>query len=214
MQDTKVRLMQAALVTVREQGLASTSARTIATRADANQALIFYHFHTVAELLEAASNSAIDDSVAEYRDAFAHVGTLSELLALGRELHGRERDNGNVALMAQLMSGAVYDPVLARACKYAMDTWTHEITGVLHRVLADNPIAQMLDTDGLAHAISAGFIGLELYEGVYPVGATQAFSVLEELGAIIDGVNDLGPVATRALRGKLRATAKHRAKHH
>lgn len=212
MQDTKARLMRAALVAVREQGLAATSARTIATRAGANQALIFYHFHTVAELLEAASNAAVDDSVARYRDAFTHVGSLSELLALGRELHGRERDNGNVALMAQLISGALYDPVLARASKYAMDTWTGEITGVLHRVLTDNPIAQLLDIDGLAHAISAGFIGLELYEGVNPAGAAQAFSALEELGGIIDVVNDLGPVANRALRSKLRATAKRRTK--
>jgi len=47
MLDTRTRLMHAALLTVRENGLAAASARTIAARAQANQALIFYHFHTV-----------------------------------------------------------------------------------------------------------------------------------------------------------------------
>ena len=58
MEDTRSRLIQAALLTVRQDGLAAASARTIAARAQVNQALIFYHFTTVTQLIEAASAAA------------------------------------------------------------------------------------------------------------------------------------------------------------
>lgn len=208
MVDTRTRLIHAALLTVREDGLAAASARTIAARAQANQALIFYHFHTVTELLETASKAAVDDSVRQYRDAFSSVQSLPDLLTIGRQLHEQERGNGNVALMAQLMAGAQHDPVLARATQYAMAAWTSEIASVLGRVLTSSPVADLIDIDGLAHVISAGFIGIELYDGVNTAGASRALSTLEDLGQLLEVVNDLGPVAARAFRRKIRTTKR------
>ncbi|MEO8519475.1 MAG: TetR/AcrR family transcriptional regulator, partial [Dermatophilaceae bacterium] len=171
--------------------------------------LIFYHFHTVTELLEAASNVAVDDSVRQYQDAFSSARSLPDLLAVGRQLHERERGNGNVALMAQLMAGAQHDPVLARATQYAMAAWTSEIAAVLGRAPTGSPVVDLIDIEGLAHVISAGFIGIELYDGVNTAGASRALSTLEDLGHLLEVVNDLGPVATRAFRAKIR-TAKRR----
>ena len=57
---------------------------------------------------------------------------------------------------------------------------------------------------GLARAVSAAFIGLELYEGVDPDGATTALDALDGLAVLIDVVDDLGPVARKALRAKVR----------
>ncbi len=124
MSDTRAKLLEAAARTVSADGLAATSARTIAARAQVNQALVFYHFGTVGELVEAASRQRVADSVEHYRERFGAVSTLAELLAVGRELHERERAAGNVALMAQLMSGGQHDPVLARAARHALDSWT------------------------------------------------------------------------------------------
>ncbi len=205
MTDTKTRLMAAATQTVSERGIAAASARSIAGRAELNQALIFYHFGTVSELLEAASRRAVDASAAHYREQFTTVTSLNELLALGRELHEHERATGNVALMAQLMSGAQYDPVLARAARYAIEVWTAEIEAVLRRVLRDSPLAEVTDIADLARVISAGFIGLELYDGVDANGATRALDSLESLGLLVDVVNDLGPIGRRALRAKVRS---------
>ncbi|HEV7628954.1 MAG TPA: TetR family transcriptional regulator, partial [Streptomyces sp.] len=42
--DTRTKLLAGALRTVTEQGIAKTSARTIAAAAGVNQALVFYHF--------------------------------------------------------------------------------------------------------------------------------------------------------------------------
>lgn len=206
MGDTRTRLMQAALQTVREAGLSHASARTIATRAGANQALIFYHFHTVSELLEAASNNAVEDSVQRYRAAFATVGSLGDLLTVGRQLHEREREIGNVAFMAQMMSGAQHDPVLARATRYAMSTWIHEVHLALDHVLRGSAVAELVDTDGLAHLFAAGFIGLELYDDVDHAGASRALSTLEALAPLIETLNSIGPISRRVLRT---ATQRH-----
>ena len=54
MADTRDALIEAAIAVLRESGFASASARRIAQRAGCNQALVFYHFGTVNDLLVAA----------------------------------------------------------------------------------------------------------------------------------------------------------------
>jgi AcrR family transcriptional regulator len=207
---TREKLMSAAAESLREDGIAGISARVVATRAGVNQALVFYHFGTLGELIDAAARRTVDDSAAFYRQQFAQVRSLSELLAVGRELHERERAAGNVALMAQLMTGAQRDDTLAEAARYAMSRWNYEIESVVRRVLRGSPLADVTDPGGLARAISAGFIGLELYEGVDQAGAEAALAALERLGVVVDVVNDLGPVARRAVRAKLRPRRRPR----
>ncbi|MGW9038956.1 TetR/AcrR family transcriptional regulator, partial [Streptomyces sp. NPDC055721] len=53
-QETRDKLLDGALRTLVEQGIAKASARAIATTAGVNQALVFYHFGSVDELLAAA----------------------------------------------------------------------------------------------------------------------------------------------------------------
>jgi AcrR family transcriptional regulator len=202
--DTKAKLLVATAETLRTDGIAGLSARTIAKRAEVNQALIFYHFGTLPTLVDAAVRRAVDDSVAVYRDRFAEVTSLVELLRVGRELHERERAAGNVAMMAQLMAGAQRDEVLGSAARYAMERWNGEIETVVRRLLAGSPLAEVTDPPGIARAISAGFIGLELYEGVDPAGASRALAALEQLGVLVEVIDDLGAVARRAVRSRLR----------
>ena len=54
----------------------------------------------------------------------------------------------------------------------------------------------------------SGFIGLQLYERVDAVGAERALDSLEQLGVLVELVDELGPVARRALRAKVRKAAK------
>ena len=86
--------------------------------------------------------------------------------------------------------------------------WSTPIEAALRRLLADSPVADLVDPAGLACAVSAGFVGLELYDGVDPEGARSALDALDRLAVLIEVVDDLGPVARRALRGKLRRTTK------
>jgi AcrR family transcriptional regulator len=204
---TRAKLLSAAADSLRGDGLARLSARVVAARAGVNQALIFYHFGSVAELVQAASRETVDASAAFYHDKFAAVTSFNELLALGRELHERERARGNVAMMAQLMSGAQWDETLAGAARYAMQRWNEEIEVVVRRVMEGNPLADFCDPAGLARAVSAGFLGLELYEGVDKEGAEAALEALERLGDLVAVMDDLGPIARQAVRAKARSAA-------
>jgi AcrR family transcriptional regulator len=55
---TKQRLIDGALQAIRTHGIAGVSARTVAARAGVNQALVFYHFGTLDNLLAAAYHTA------------------------------------------------------------------------------------------------------------------------------------------------------------
>jgi len=211
MSDTKAKLLTGALQTLTEHGIAGTSARTIATAAGVNQALVFYHFGSVDELLAAACRHGAEQRVALYRDRLAQVSSLSELLDVARDLHTQEKSAGHLAVLGQLLAGAQTQPRLAPATAAGMSRWIEELELVLARVLAETPLAEFVDTTGLATAIAAGFVGLELYEGVDAAGAEHALAALEQLAALAGALDDLGPVLQRAVRTRLRRAARARA---
>jgi AcrR family transcriptional regulator len=204
---TRAKLLEGALRTLVEQGIAKTSARTIAATAGVNQALVFYHFGSVDELLAAACRYGAERRVARHRERLATIGSLAELLAFGREMHEEERAAGHVAVLGQLLAGAQTHPRLAPATAAGLDLWIAEIEGVLRRVLATSPLGEFADAGGLARAVAASFVGLELYEGVDPEGAGAALAALEQLTALAAALDSLGPVAQRAVRHHLRKTA-------
>jgi AcrR family transcriptional regulator len=208
--DTKQRLIDGALTAIRTHGIAGTSARTIAAAAGANQALVFYHFGTVDDLIATACRVATEQRVELYRPRLAAVGSLRELLDLGRALHEEERAAGNVKVLAQTLAGAQMDEKLVAPTADALALWTSEIEVVLRRVLVDSPFTEMADPAGLARAVSAAFIGLELYEGVDPAGAASALDALEQLSLLLEVVESLGPMARRALRNRTRKTNARR----
>ncbi|MFD3515218.1 TetR/AcrR family transcriptional regulator [Streptomyces sp. NPDC058657] len=202
--DTKEKLLAGALRTLTEQGIAKTSARSVAATAGVNQALVFYHFGSVDELLAAACRYGAEQRVAHYRPRLAQVTTLAELLALGRTLHAEEKAGGHVAFLGQLLAGAQTHPALAPATAAGLDLWIEEIEQVLVRVLALSPVGEFTDPAGLARAVAAAFVGLELYEGVDARGAEAALGALEQLAALVGVLDELGPVAQRAVRHQLR----------
>lgn len=209
MGDTRQRLIRGAIETIRTHGITGTSARSIAATAGVNQALVFYHFGSVHDLLKAACLTATQERVAPFVERLEEVGDLRELLALGRATHAEERAHGNVTVLAQMLAGAQADPELVETTAAALQLWITPIESALTRLLAGSPVAELIDTPGLARAVSAGFVGLELYEGVDPDGAAAALDALDRLGDLIDVVDELGPIARRALRARLRRTARN-----
>lgn len=207
--DTRTKLLEGALRTLTEQGIARTSARTIATAAAVNQALVFYHFGSVDELLGAACHHGAEQRVSRYRDRLAAVTSLAELLAFGREMHAEERAAGQVAVLGQMLAGAQTQPRLADAARRGLQLWIDEIEQVLARVLSGSPIADLTDTAGLARAVAASFVGLELYEGVDEEGAGHALDALEQLAVLASVLDELGPLAQRAVRRRLRHTGRN-----
>ena len=209
--DTRTRLLEGTIEALRTQGIAGVSARTIAAAAGVNQALVFYHFGSVDELLVAACMWSTERQVAEYREAFAAVKSLRELQQIGRRLHQQERDAGNVATLGQLLAGAQVNPVYATATRDAFQLWIVEIEKVLERVLADSPLNEVADVPGLARAVSASFIGMELMAVTDPEGDEMAYNAIDQLGAVIEYLDELGPTARRAVRAAVRRTVRKKA---
>ncbi|GAA2803964.1 TetR/AcrR family transcriptional regulator [Crossiella cryophila] len=206
--ETRRRLMDGAIETIRAQGISGVSARSIANTAGVNQALIFYHFGSVDELLGAACLVSTQNRVAAYQDRFANTDNLRDLLNLGRALQHEERAAGNVTVLAQMLAGAQGDPKLAEATRTALALWVAEIELVLHRILAASPIGELAEPRGLARAVAASFIGIELWAAADPRGAEDGLAALEQLAVLAEVVDNLGPVARRALKAKLRGASK------
>ncbi|QIB43518.1 TetR/AcrR family transcriptional regulator [Streptomyces aureoverticillatus] len=205
---TREKLLDGAIRTLVEQGIAKTSARSVAAAAGVNQALVFYHFGSVDELLSEACRYATEQRVARYRERLAGICSLGELLAFGREMHEEEREAGHVAVLAQLLAGAQTQPRLAAATAAGLSLWVAEVEKVLVRVLSATPLGEFADPVGLARAVAASFVGIELYEGVDRDGATRALDALDQLAAVAAALDDLGPVAQRAVRHRLRRAAR------
>ncbi|ARX86486.1 TetR family transcriptional regulator [Streptomyces alboflavus] len=205
---TREKLLEGAVRTLAEQGIAKTSARSVAAAAGVNQALVFYHFGSVDELLSEACRYATEQRVGRYRERLAAVSSLGELLAFGREMHEEEREAGHVAVLAQLLAGAQTQPRLAAATAAGLSLWVTEVEQVLVRVLAPSPLGEFADPVGLARAVAASFVGIELYEGVDRAGASRALDALEQLAAVAAALDDLGPVAQRAVRHRLRRATR------
>jgi hypothetical protein len=69
-------------------------------------------------------------------------------------------------------------------------------------------VAEIADVPGLSRAVSAAFIGLELYEGVDEAGAARALEAIDQLAVLIEVMDELGPIARRALRSRLKRVAR------
>lgn len=201
--DTRAQLIAGTLGVVRDQGVAGASARAIGARAGVNQALVFYHFGSVDNLLAESCRTETTRLVDAYRDRFGEVSSLRDLLAVGRDLDATGQAGGNVAVLAQLLAAAHANPTLRPVVAECLGLWTDEIEAVLRRVLAAGPLDGLFEPRALATGISAAFVGLELFGTIDPASTGDALAELDRLGTVAEVLDGLGPVARKAVRVRL-----------
>ncbi|QLQ15668.1 MAG: TetR/AcrR family transcriptional regulator [Micropruina sp.] len=207
--ETRARLLEAAATVLAEHGPSGISARSVAAEASVNQALIFYHFGSLAALVDQAVAARAATARARYRRSLAEARSFAELLAVGRELHRRESAVGNVRLMANLLAAAQSDPALAAGAASTMAGWVTDIEAAVSRLLRSSPLGGFVDARDLAGALSASFLGLELYQGVDPDNGRRALEALADLGALLEVIEGLGPMEQAIIRSRLRKARKH-----
>ncbi len=192
---TKQRIIAAALDCLREHGVGGTSARAIARAGDFNQALIFYHFGSVTDLLVAASLSESERRAERYATRLADVSSLPELVTVARALHDEETQEGSVAVLTQMMAAAAHSDALRQAVLDGFEPWMRLVEGAIDRVLADTPYAGLLPTNDLAFAISSLFLGVELVSSLDPDRGTEQrlFQTIEALTNIATALLQLPP---------------------
>lgn len=196
---TQLRLLAAAREVACAEGVAGASARKISGAAGVNQALVFYHFETVNELIAASSNFYVDEALDQYREALRQARTLTDLLEIADGVRSQEGQKGNAAFMAQILAAADQDSAIGGAARYALDSWTAQIADALERITAPTPVSGLVDARGLAPLLTAAFVGLELYDGANPRGGQAAKATLESLTKMLDSLLDAGPIVRTAL---------------
>ena len=81
-EETRDRIVEATLTVLKRHGYAGASARSIAAEGGFNQALIFYHFGSVRNLLLAALDRTSAERMAAYRAAAAGADDIPALVAV------------------------------------------------------------------------------------------------------------------------------------
>ena len=110
MDNTKSRIVEAALQTLKQRGFAGCSAREIAKQGGFNQALVFYHFGSVHNLLLAALDLVSNRRMQAYQPPFEQAQTVAELAALARTIYAEDLENGYVTVLAEMVAGGMSDP--------------------------------------------------------------------------------------------------------
>jgi AcrR family transcriptional regulator len=185
--ETRARIIEAALETVSEEGFAEATARAIARRGGFNQALIFYHFGSLANLLLEAFAETSATQVAKYRDAAADVSSLSDLVEIARRLHADDLESGSVAAVTQLMAAAT-DPREKRSILDRFEEWIRLVQETLERVSNRMPVASVVPAREAAYAIAAMFLGIELMAHLDPERseAPAVFDMMANMAQLID----------------------------
>lgn len=203
--DTRQKLKAAAVRTLAEEGIAGTSARRIAKVAGVNQALVFYHFGSVDDLLIQACREIAHERATVYRDRFAAVTTLAGLVAAARQLLAEEHRLGNITVLAQLLAGAQTRPRLGPPVRANLDLLTMEVRAVLTRILNSTVLAGLIDEGDLAQILSALFIGIEVLDvlGGEDLRSTQQFETLEQIARLATHALTPGVLPARVVRRSL-----------
>lgn len=191
--ETRQRIMAAALETLREEGIAGTSARSIARNGDFSQAAIFYHFGSVERLLVEACTNASNNQVDSYRSRANSARDLSALVEIGRALHTDERQAGSMRVLTQLMAGAAGNPELGHTVNENFERWIALVEVALNNALGDHPLGDLLPRRQVAVGISAMFLGMELMSqgGLDDADPDTIFDALDTVAELIEGLRSM-----------------------
>lgn len=161
-QTTKQVIVQAALETVKEEGFSGASARVIARRGGFNQALVFYHFGSVHNLLLAALDATSGSRLERYENAIAGVTGAADLVDVARRLHAEDLESGHITMLCEMISGSVGNPELGREIVTRMEPWLDLVERSVTHALAGSPLAGLLPARDLAFAVVAFYLGIDL----------------------------------------------------
>ncbi|HEY2160744.1 MAG TPA: TetR family transcriptional regulator [Solirubrobacteraceae bacterium] len=159
---TKARIAEAALETLKVKGFAGSSAREIARTGEFNQALVFYHFGSVQNLLLAALDLVSDRRMRAYQPAFERATNVPELARLAREIYTEDLDNGYVTVLGEMVAGGVSDAELGREVAARLEPWIEMVEHKVRALLAGSLLESMVPSRDLAFAIIALYLGIDM----------------------------------------------------
>lgn len=189
-EETRTRIINATLNTLKNEGIVGTSARVIAREGEFNQALIFYHFGSIDDLIIEAVTEMSRRRMRMYQSRLHDTTSFTELIQIARELHADDAAADNMTVLTQAFAGASGRPELGPKLFSELEPWTDMVADTLERVTKGVPGADVIPPRQVAQAISALFLGIEMLDDLDPARADveSLFDALEGLARIIENV--------------------------
>lgn len=159
---TKERIVEAAFSTLKEEGFAGTSARAIARRGGFNQALIFYHFGTLNDLLLATLDRTSADRMSRYRDSIGKAKGVDEKIQTATRLYREDLGSGHITVISEMVAGSLARPDLGPEVVARMEPWIEFTEGVITDLLAGSIFEGSVNPRSLAFAVVALYLGVDL----------------------------------------------------
>jgi AcrR family transcriptional regulator len=160
--DTRRALVEAAVVTLKTRGFNGASARAIAGEAGVNQALVFYHFGSVAGLLLAALDEVSEQRLSRYSAHLDAVTGPASLLALASEVFRKDMDSGDITVLAEMIAGSSSNPELGAEVAKRIRPWKGFAADAIEAGLIDSGLPSLVPIPQAAHIAVALYLGLEM----------------------------------------------------
>jgi len=198
--DTRTELIAAAVQVLGESGFSAASARRIAQRAGCNQALVFYHFGSVPDLLVAALEDVSTRRMEAYRGLLDHTGNLADLADAARVVFEADLDAGHVRVLTEMISGAQSVPGLGERVASVLAPWRVFAEDAVRQVLAASPVGPVVPPEQVAYAVVAGLLGLEMLVSLDGdrESALALFDRARMLGEVLDRLHPLASLLASA----------------
>jgi AcrR family transcriptional regulator len=183
---TKDRIVEAALETLKEDGFAGASARSIAKRGGFNQALVFYHFGTVNELLLAALDRTSEVRMAKYGDLVKGVDSVGEAIRVATDLYREDLASGHITVLSELIAGSLDRPDLGPQIVERMEPWIDLAEDAVSKALG-NVVDEVAPPRTIAYAIVALYLGIDMLSHLEKddARAEALFDAAEKLSSLV-----------------------------
>jgi AcrR family transcriptional regulator len=185
-QDTRRQIAEAALEALRTVGFAGATSRAIARLGGFNQALIFYHYGSLENLLLAALDLTGEERMARYREEVDGASTLEELMQVARRIYREDSESGHVAVISQMVAGSIARPELAQGVVERVEPWVDFCEHAIRKVIAGSPVEDALPVRELAYASVSFYLGANLL--THLGGGAQTETLFERAEALAPAI--------------------------
>jgi AcrR family transcriptional regulator len=184
--ETKELIVGAALATLKEEGFAGASARSIARRGGFNQALIFYHFGSIDDLLLAALDDTSARRMTAYEDALSNADSFDELVRVAVRMYEEDLRSGHITVLSEMIVGGLSHPRLREALIDRMQPWIDLVKRAIERSFNESFLASMMSAENIAYGVVALYLGIDLLTHLDPdrAGAKPLFAAATHLASV------------------------------
>jgi AcrR family transcriptional regulator len=157
----RARVISAALETLERSGFAGTTARAVAATGGFNQALIYYHFPSLDDLLVATLRDFSERRLTRYRLALAGINGLAPLVAAMTRLYDEDVASGQLGAAQEIVAGSSSSERLGQQVVELIEPWYAFAEESVAGLLENTPFEGIVPVKELAYAFVALYFGVE-----------------------------------------------------